>query len=67
MEPDQVRFVEYDTSVEDATSVSTISSHCVALVADLLRFWYNTVAQTWSYFEIARTRTTRPEPSITAT
>jgi hypothetical protein len=29
VDPDLVRFVEYDTSVEDATSVSCLSYRCV--------------------------------------
>jgi hypothetical protein len=44
VDPEVVRFVEYDTSVEDATSVrSTTTSPCCTLDADLHRYLSRTV------------------------
>lgn len=62
-----VRFAEYDTSVEDATSVSPHQAHGLCSATDRHRSWSRTALRTSSCCAIARTRDTPPGLLITAT
>jgi hypothetical protein len=62
-----VRFAEYDTSVEDATNVSTRQGHHGWSTADVYRYCSRTARRMLSCYVRARTRDTRLAPLITAT
>jgi hypothetical protein len=62
-----VRFVEYDTSVEDATSVRALNVYDSRTVTHMYRYWSNMALPTSYCSATARTRDTRLGRSITAT
>lgn len=67
VDPELVRFVEYDTSVEDATSVrNTAASSCCTLNTDMHRYSSRTVLPTSSSFAKIPIRGMQSGPLITA-